>query len=258
MKHNKNHSDIIAGPCAKERKTTSFTNRPEKKKSKSFKEHLKSAYFKSIPIRHYILRGHISRTLTITKYLKNNKKTKLQVGCGPNALIGWLNADIISGNIYLNAKRKMPFKAKTFDFVFCEHFIEHLTRESGLKFLNECHRILKTGGVHRITSPDLEKIIDLYYDRNVYVKRQKLIEQYGKCADLQLCELFNDYMHNWGHKFIYDRKTIAQTLFNIGFIDITFCEYKKSSYSELSDLERHLEEYSLLNLAETFVVEAKK
>ena len=182
----------------------------------------------------------------------------MQVGCGSNALNGWLNADIISGNIYLNAKRKMPFKANTFDFIFCEHFIEHLTRENGLKFLNECHRILKTGGVLRITSPDLEKIIDLYYDRNKYVKRQELIEQYGKGAQLQPCELFNDYMHNWGHKFIYDRKTIAQTLSNIGFIDITFCDCKKSSYSELSGLERHLEEYSFLNPAETFVVEARK
>jgi len=152
----------------------------------------------------------------------------------------------------------MPFKANTFDFIFCEHLIEHLTKESGLKFLKECHRILKTGGVIRITAPDLEKIIDLYYDRNKYVKRQKLIEMYGKGAQLQPCELFNDYMHNWGHKFIYDKNLIALTLANIGFTDITFCDYKKSSYLELSGLERHLEEYRFLNSAETFIVEGRK
>jgi predicted SAM-dependent methyltransferase len=182
----------------------------------------------------------------------------LQVGCGPNALSGWLNADIISGNIYLDAKRKMPFKSNIFDFIFCEHFIEHLTRENGLKFLNECYRILKPDGVLRITSPDLEKIMDLYYDRNKYVKRQELIAQYGKGAEFQPCELFNDYMHNWGHKFIYDKRTIEQALSNIGFIYVVFCDCKKSSYLELSGLERHLEKYSFLNPAETFVVEARK
>jgi predicted SAM-dependent methyltransferase len=182
----------------------------------------------------------------------------LQIGCGNNLLNGWLNADIVSGDIYLNAERKMPFKANTFDFIFCEHLIEHLSKESGLKFLKECYRILKPDGVIRITTPDLEKIIDLYYDRNKYIRRQKLIEMYGKGAQLQPCELFNDYMHNWGHKFIYDKPLIALTLATIGFKDLTFCDYKKSSYLELNGLERHLEECKSLNLAETFIVEGRK
>ena len=209
-----------------ERKTTSCTSRIEKK-IKSATGHLRSAYSKSLPIRHYILRGHVSRAQIIRKYLKNNKKAKLQVGCGPNALSGWLNADIISGNIYLDAKRKMPFKSNIFDFIFCEHFIEHLTRENGLKFLNECYRILKPDGVLRITSPDLEKIMDLYYDRNKYVKREELIAEYGKGAEFQPCELFNDYMHNWGHKFIYDRRTIAAGTIQHWFHRYSFLRLQK-------------------------------
>ena len=90
------------------------------------------------------------------------------------------------------------------------------------------------------------------------MKRQKLIEVYGEVAEVQPCELFNEYMRSCGHKFIYDKNLITLTLAAIGFKDITFCDYKKSSYLDLSGLERHLEEYTLLNLAETFIVEGKK
>jgi len=235
-----------------------FILRIGKELPKPVRERLRTAYIAFLPIRHYSLHGHVYRTLFIRRYLKNNKIAKLQVGCGANLLNGWLNADIISGDIYLNAKRIMPFKANTFDFIFCEHLIEHLSKESELKFLKECHRVLKMRGVIRIATPDLEKIIDLYYDRNKYMKRQELIEMYGKGAHIQPCELFNDYMHNWGHKFIYDKNMIARVLATVGFKDIIFCDYKKSSYSELNDLERHIEEYRSLNLAETFIVECRK
>jgi hypothetical protein len=100
--------------------------------------------------------------------------------------------------------------------------------------------------------------MDIYYDKNQFATRQTIIDSYGKGADLQPCELFNDYMHQWGHKFIYDRKMIESTLSNIGFIEITFCDCKKSKHKELSSLERHLEKHSFLNQTETFVIEAKK
>jgi predicted SAM-dependent methyltransferase len=220
--------------------------------------HVGKVYNKWLLIRHYALRGHISRILITGAYFRKNKKRKLQVGCGYNCIDEWLNGDLWSGDIYLNAKRRMPFKSKSFDFIFSEHFIEHLEKGNGLKFLNDCYRILKDNGIIRIVSPDLEKIIDIYYDRNQYVKRQTLMEAYGKGTQLQPCELFNDYMHEWGHKFIYDKQMIASALASIGFVEITFCDYKKSNHSELRDLEKHLEEYTFLNPAETFIVEARR
>jgi predicted SAM-dependent methyltransferase len=52
-----------------------------------------------------------------------------------NFLTGWLNADIASGDIYLNAEKKMPFKEEVFYFVFCEHFLAHLSLTGSSKFL---------------------------------------------------------------------------------------------------------------------------
>lgn len=216
------------------------------------------AFNKIAPIRHYAVKGHLRRGIIINQYFKRNPITRLQVGCGQNRLEGWLNADLAAGDIYFNAKRRMPFNDNSFNFIFFEHFIEHLDKENGFRFLTDCFRVLKTNGIIRITSPDLEKIIDIYYDRNQFVTRQEVIDAYGKGSDLEPCELFNDYMHQWGHKFIYDRKMIESTLADIGFDEITFCDCKKSKHKELTNLERHLEKHSFLNPAETFVVEAKK
>jgi predicted SAM-dependent methyltransferase len=208
---------------------------------------------------HFVLRGHIIRIIKVRKYLRNHFEPKLQVGCGHVFLTGWLNADIASGEIYLNAEKKIPFKDDVFDFVYCEHLLEHLSLTKGSKFLKECHRILRTGGIIRIATPDLEKLIDLYFDQNRFVKRQELIEVlYGKEASLSSCEMFNNYMHLWGHKFIYDKNFITLTLTKIGFKNVILCENKKSKHKELANLERHNDKYEWLNPAEAVITEARK
>jgi predicted SAM-dependent methyltransferase len=191
--------------------------------------------------------------------LRGNPAPKLQVGCGPFSLDGWLNTDLLSGDIYLNAEKKLPFENDSFNFIFCEHFIEHLYGDNGLKFLKECHRILRIGGVIRITTPDLEKLIELYFDTNPFARREECLRViYGQESKLSPCEFFNNYMHNWGHKFIYDRESIASMLTKIGFTNLTFCDNKRSNHEALINLERHFEDYARLNPAETLIIEAEK
>lgn len=44
----------------------------------------------------------------------------------------------------------------TVDFVYAGQFIEHLNRRTQvIPFLKECHRMLRPGGVLRMTTPDL-------------------------------------------------------------------------------------------------------
>jgi predicted SAM-dependent methyltransferase len=188
--------------------------------------------------------------VTIKKYLRDNKVPKLQVGCGPNYMKRWLNADIVSGDIYFNAKRKFPFKNNTFDFIFCEHFIEHIPLNTGQNFLTECHRILKKDGVIRITTPDLEKVIEIYHNPS---KGSELLAKavYGK--EVSACELINSYWNHWGHKLIYDENLVKLLLNKAGFTEVTFCESKKSSHRELANLEMHDE-----LVDETLSAEAKK
>ncbi len=107
----------------------------------------------------------------------------LQVGgdwwnkCGD----GWLNADFIftrlpvgfvcedwrTGRYILrqDAGYRWPFEDASFDAVYSEHMFEHILPMDGATFLREVYRILKPGGVLRLTTPDLEKYMLGYVNR---------------------------------------------------------------------------------------------
>lgn len=206
-------------------------------------------------VQHLVLKGYLLRKVIIEKYLQSTSVPKLQVGCGRGLLKGWLNSDIVGGDIFLDASKKMPFDDRTFNFIFCEHFLEHLSQSDGLRFLQECYRILKVGGVLRITTPDLEKLIEIYYDENEFARRIDLIRL--RSRKLSPCELFNEYFGH-DHKFIYDEEFISSILSKVGFSRLTLCPCYQSGHIELTNVERHLKEGDWLRQAESMTIEAEK
>src|SRR5947209_6272865 len=110
----------------------------------------------------YARRGHLVRRRTIERYLADTDSPRLHVGAGEHRLDGWLNSDIVAGDVYLDLARALPFPDATFDYVFGEHVIEHLSESSALRLMVELRRVLRPGGVARITTPDLRKLIALY------------------------------------------------------------------------------------------------
>ncbi len=50
----------------------------------------------------------------------------------------------------------LPFAAAEIDFVYAEHFFEHLFLDEAMALLREVHRVLAPGGVVRIASPDAD------------------------------------------------------------------------------------------------------
>jgi len=99
-----------------------------------------------------------ARTTAIGTYFVSCEISKLNIGAGPFPLRGWFNTDIrpVSREVfYLDASEEFPFADQTFDYVFSEHLIEHLTYEEGLSMLSESYRILKPHAKLRVATPDL-------------------------------------------------------------------------------------------------------
>jgi predicted SAM-dependent methyltransferase len=65
-----------------------------------------------------------------------------------------------NGNVSYHDIRRQPlrFAANTFDAVDVYHVFEHLTPAEGKRFVDELYRVLKPGGVCRVSVPDLERI----------------------------------------------------------------------------------------------------
>jgi predicted SAM-dependent methyltransferase len=209
---------------------------------------------------HYALRGHAVRRTTIRRYLASESEPKLHLGAGPYAIPGWLNSDLISAEIYLDVTRPLPFPDSSFAFVFAEHLIEHVTEREGERLLAEIHRILWPGGVLRLTTPDLEKLIAIYEDRNPVVSR----DDYARYLDgetgsrhAHAGQIFNDYMRLWGHRYIYDEADLRARLGAAGFPAIERHESGESDHASLRGLERHGGE-EWINRAEAMSLEATK
>ncbi|MEY2438856.1 MAG: hypothetical protein QOI34_241 [Verrucomicrobiota bacterium] len=59
----------------------------------------------------------------------------------------------------------LPLENESFDAVYCFHTIEHLNPNAGKRFINDTRRLLKPGGVLRVSTPDLEFHSRDYLDR---------------------------------------------------------------------------------------------
>ena len=90
----------------------------------------------------------------------------LHIGCGKVILQDWINIDLdaLEGvDLVYDIKKGIPFNNNTIKYIFAEHFLEHLTREEGLFFLKECHRVLRKGGVLRLSTPNLDWVWTTHY-----------------------------------------------------------------------------------------------
>jgi predicted SAM-dependent methyltransferase len=200
----------------------------------------------------------------------SHETRKLQVGAGFYALDGWLNTDLVpwsldyvtGGSIILDAREKFSIPDCTFHYVFTEHQIEHMTYSEGARMLAECYRVLKPGGKIRIATPNLDNILSLCSHENGSLQRayvQQWIERFHPGPTVAASIVVNDFFRLWGHKFIYDRKTLAHSVELAGFIDVRWYDPGESDDPELTGVESHGRAIGEdMNRFETMVLEATR
>ena len=107
--------------------------------------------------------------------MKNNTEqqtVKLHIGCGRVYIDGWINIDNNSDNniekldINMDLRNELPFDDNSVDYIYNEHFFEHLTWDEGFFAIKRFMRVLKPGGVLRIAMPDLVRSVRIYNDEN--------------------------------------------------------------------------------------------
>lgn len=108
-------------------------------------------------LRHYsmALKGaeEHPKPTSIADYLAVPGMKALHLGCGMNQLPGWLNTDVEPdyGVTFLDVTQPVPAPDNSFDYIFAEHLIENFGPKKLKEVLKECYRILKPGGILRLT-----------------------------------------------------------------------------------------------------------
>lgn len=212
------------------------------------------------------LRCLAARPGIIRAYLHTAQLRKLQLGTSHSPLPGWLNTDVvpeIPGVAYLDATQTFPFDDNIFDYVACEHMIEHIDHAGALMMLHESFRVLKPGGKIRVATPDLRVLAGLCSPettpaQNHYVDwiAKKLFPEVSYCKAVFV---INNAFRSWGHQFIYDPETLKATMSRCGFEDLRCYAPGISDDPNLRGLEVHGKAIGseAVNEFETFIVEGQ-
>jgi predicted SAM-dependent methyltransferase len=123
----------------------------------------------------------------------------LNVGCGSHYHQDWVNLDFASsgpGVIAHNLLMGIPFENNSFEVVYHSHVLEHFAKSDGKKFIQECFRVLKSGGILRIAIPDLQRIIGEYILLMLKLKESPDDPYLNASYDWILLELFDQTVRN--------------------------------------------------------------
>ena len=211
--------------------------------------------------------GRATRGRRIDAYLQAHDVRKLQLGTGGNVRQGWLNSDIHDFRrtgevVYMDAREPFPLPDASFDVVYSEHMLEHLSYGDGQRCLRECIRVLRPDGRIRVATPSLERLIRLYDAELDDVRRRYLrwsIDEFVPDAGAYLPGFaLNNFLRDWGHEFVYDRDTLRHALEQAGFMDVEERGVGESGDPRLAGLERHLSEAPEFNAYETIVLEGRR
>ncbi|WP_025895701.1 class I SAM-dependent methyltransferase [Kordiimonas gwangyangensis] len=94
---------------------------------------------------------------------------RVQVGCGPkNIKPDWWNVDIrpFPGiDAVMDVTKVWPWRG-VLDYVYGEHFLEHLSLSDAIDFLTHSRAALKHGGALRLTTPSVEWVLKTHFKFN--------------------------------------------------------------------------------------------
>jgi predicted SAM-dependent methyltransferase len=148
---------------------------------------------------------------------------KVNVGCGEYPLIGFTNIDVdpdAYADLYIEVP-PLPFEDGEVDEIYAGHYLEHLTHEDAMEFLQECHRCLVPGGLLGVVVPDTREVFKRYLtgaqDAIEYPQRV-----WWDVANLDaMCALIlYSTVQGTPHRWMYDERTLAHALTASGFVDL--------------------------------------
>jgi len=172
----------------------------------------------------------------------------------------------------------VPYKwnDEQFDAAYSEHFIEHIHRFEGIRFLEEMKRVLKPGGVLRIAWPSMDFVDWLIYEA---AEDDEYIEEYIRYW-LALKEQHDSgpYAHfyypppdplrtwkentirgvlhqNGEHRYLWYTNELKDMLQFLGFEDVRVVKTEESRLPEFESVEdmRHI-----LRRLDTTIIECNK
>ncbi|GAA4252037.1 class I SAM-dependent methyltransferase [Dactylosporangium darangshiense] len=151
----------------------------------------------------------------------------------------------------------LPVADATVDWVYAEHLVEHVTLRAGIAWLTEVRRILRPGGVVRLTTPDLRVYAESYVNGDGFFgkhrrRMNRALTGVAPAMPARGAFMFNQLFYVYGHRWLYDETELRHALTSAGFAEdaITVRSFREGAIPDVADLDQ------VLRNDETIYVEA--
>lgn len=140
-----------------------------------------------------------------------NGKVYIHLGCGEINAHSFINVDAIPYSHVHNVQEVDDlsiFSNKCADLIYASHVLEHFSHRDVPKVLKEWRRVLKEGGILRISVPDFDKIIEIYLSEEKEIQAIIMPLMGGQ-----------GYTYNF-HKTVFNEKYLTELLLSVGFKEV--------------------------------------
>lgn len=147
----------------------------------------------------------------------------------------------------------------TYDGVYCEHFIEHITQEQGISFLKEMYRIMQPNAVIRIVWPSMDCVDRLrttptendikfaeLYNKHI-IERENVFNNpyyqiYGAKSYFDSLSILEKtafrLLHQEGeHKYLWYNKELKECMSDLGFKNVQNQPYRVSGLLQFNNID---------------------
>jgi predicted SAM-dependent methyltransferase len=150
---------------------------------------------------------------------------KLHLGCGKTFIPGYCHIDVIEFphiDIIHSVESLPMVQDESCDVVYACHVLEHFHKKQILPVLKEWLRVLKKGGILRISVPDVEALLKVY--------------QQTHDLNLIIGPLFGrgNYLYNI-HYTAFDLQTLSAVLSEAGAIEIARYDWRTTEHASVDD-----------------------
>jgi SAM-dependent methyltransferase len=153
---------------------------------------------------------------------------KLHLGCGKRYIPGFVHIDAVD---YPHVDHVATIDNLSFipddsvDLIYNCHVLEHFKRRDVDRVLCEWRRVLKPGGVLRISVPDFAQLCEVYRRENR--------------LDLVIGALFGrqDYLYNI-HYNVFDFSSLERALEQAGFARVRRYDWRQTGHADVDDFSQ--------------------
>lgn len=156
---------------------------------------------------------------------------KLHVGCGARYIAGFVHVDALD---FPHIDHKGPaddlhwLADDSAELLYASHILEHFPRAQTLKVLREWYRVLKPGGVLRLSVPDFAACAKIYYE-------QGLVNGLTGLVGL-VCGGQRD-VYDF-HRMIFDEQLLTRFLHEVGFLQVRRWDWRHTEHTAIDDFSQ--------------------